>query len=36
MYKIILIDLDDTIFDFKSGEKNALKESFDKYSLEFN
>ena len=35
MYKIVLLDLDDTIFDFKSGERNALKETFNNFNLDF-
>lgn len=33
MYKIVLIDLDNTVFDFSLGEKNAAKETFEKFGI---
>lgn len=30
-YKVIIFDLDDTILDFKAGEKKGLKTVFDTF-----
>ncbi len=35
-YKILLMDLDDTILDFKKTEKEALRQTFCKYGLELD
>lgn len=36
MYKIILIDIDDTIFDFKSGEAKALINTLNKFNIKYD
>lgn len=36
MYKIILIDIDDTIFDFKLGEAKALINTLNKFNIKYD
>lgn len=33
MYKVILIDIDDTLFDYKKAEDNAIRKVFERFWL---
>jgi len=35
-YKIIIFDADDTLFDFKKSEKEALKNTMDEFHIEYD
>ncbi|WP_026859073.1 YjjG family noncanonical pyrimidine nucleotidase [Jeotgalicoccus psychrophilus] len=36
MYKVIFLDIDDTVFNFKKCSESALKETFSTLNLEYN
>ena len=36
MYRVLLFDADDTLFDFQACEQQALQETFTKYAIDFH